>query len=139
MLPSGVLRFLTDISGAPAAKNWKWGLVPASLRDRPLLAAPALPVGLHVLLAVEGSLEGLLAVGAHVGSQVIVNAHVTPQAAARSEGAIADETFEGLEARVCAHMCLENSSGHKSSATLGTLKRLLPSVGPANGTEGRRN
>lgn len=45
-------------------------------RRRP--AEPHLPVGFHVLLAVERRLERLLTVGAHVGAEVIVDAHVSP-------------------------------------------------------------
>ena len=37
-------------------------------------AGPHLPVGLHVLLAVERGLKRLLAVGAHVGAEVVVDA-----------------------------------------------------------------
>lgn len=55
---------------------------------------------LHVLPAVWGRLEGLLAVGAHVGSQVAVGGHVAPQAAAGGERGVAHQALIGLQAGV---------------------------------------
>lgn len=92
------------------------------------LLGQLIPVGLHVLFTVQRGLERLLAVGAHVGAQVVVDAHVAPQAAASGEGAVADETLEGLEAGVGAHMCLEHARGDKASPTLGALEGLLARV-----------
>ncbi len=43
------------------------------------------PVCFHVLPAVGGGLEGLLAVGTHVRSDVTVGGHVAPQAATGGE------------------------------------------------------
>lgn len=48
----------------------------------------------HVLFAVQGGLKGLLAVGTHVGPQVIVDAHVPPQAATSGESSVTDQTLE---------------------------------------------
>ena len=84
----------------------------------------------HVLFAVQGGLEGLLAVGTHVGPQVVVDAHVPPQAAARGEGPIADETLEGLEPRVRPAVGFEDSCRDKASPTLRALERLFPRVRP---------
>lgn len=51
-------------------------------------------MGFHVLFAVQGGLKGLLAVGAHVGPYVIVDAHMPPQAATRGESPITEQTLE---------------------------------------------
>lgn len=53
-------------------------------------------VRFHVLLAVERGLKRLLAVGAHVGAEVVVDAHVSPQAAPGRESAVTDQTLERL-------------------------------------------
>lgn len=54
----------------------------------------------HVLSAVGGGFEGLLAVRAHVGSYVAVRGHVTSQAAAGGECGVTQKTLKGFEAGV---------------------------------------
>lgn len=93
-------------------------------------AGPHLPVGLHVLLAVERGLKRLLAVGAHVGAEVVVDAHVSPQAAPGRESAVTDQTLERLQACVRSHVRFEHSCGNKASSTLRTLKGLFTCMGP---------
>lgn len=64
---------------------------------------------LHVLPAVGGRLEGLLAVGAHVGPHVAVRGHVAAEAATGGEGAVTHEALVGLEARVRADVRLQDA------------------------------
>lgn len=90
-----------------------------------------LPVGFHVLSAAQRGLKCLLAVGTHVGTEVVVGAHVPPQAPAGGESPITDQTLERLEAGVRSDVCLEHSRGDEASSTLRTFERLLACVRPA--------
>lgn len=91
-------------------------------------------MGFHVLFAVQGGLKSLLAVGTHVGPQVIMDAHVPPQAAPRGEGSITDQTLEGFQPCVRPDVCFEHSCRNKASSTLRALKGLLPCVRPKRGS-----
>lgn len=93
-------------------------------------SARLLPVRLHVLSAAQRGLKRLLAVGTHVGAEVIVGAHVPPQAPAGGERAITDQTLERLEAGVRSDVCLEHSCRYEASSTLRALERLLACVRP---------
>lgn len=85
---------------------------------------------LHVLSAVWGGFKGLLAVGAHVGSQVAVSGHVTPQTAASGESGVAQQAPVGLQARVGPDVSFEDARRGKAPAALHTLERPFSCVGP---------
>lgn len=88
-------------------------------------------MGFHVLSAAQRGLKCLLAIGTHVGTEVVVGAHVPPQAPAGGESPITDQTLERLEAGVRSDVCLEHSRGDEASSTLRTFERLLACVRPA--------
>lgn len=94
------------------------------------LLGELVPVSFHVLLAVERGLKGFLAVGTHVGPEVVVGAHVAPQAAPRGESPTADGALEGLEPCVCAYVGLEHSCRHETPPALRALEGFFACVGP---------
>lgn len=85
---------------------------------------------LHVLPAVWRRLEGLLAVGAHVGPQVAVRGHVAPQASAGGERCVARQAFVRLQARVCSDVSFEHARGGKPPTALHTLVGPFSCMGP---------
>ena len=87
-------------------------------------------MGFHVFFAVERGLKRLLAVGAHVGAEVIVDAHVPPEAPPGRESAITDQTLERLQACVCSYVRFEHACRNKASSTLRTFKGLFACMGP---------
>lgn len=91
---------------------------------------------LHVLPAVWGRLEGLLAVGAHVGPQVAVRGHVAPQAAAGGEGGVTHHALVGLQAGVGPDVGLEDARRGEAPAALHALERPFSCVRPGEGGGG---
>lgn len=87
---------------------------------------------LHVLPAVWWGLKGLLAVGAHVGSQVAVGGHVAPQTATSGESGVAHQALVGLQARVGPDVSFEDARRCEAPAALHTLERPFSCVGPGS-------
>jgi hypothetical protein len=78
-----------------------------------------------VSLAQRGCAEILGAVGALEWPDADVDVHVSREGAVGGEVGLTDVTAVLLDARVGAHVGLEDPRGHEHAPTLATLKRLL--------------
>lgn len=87
-----------------------------------------LPMGFHVLFAIEWGLKCFLAIGTHIGTQVVMDAHMPPQAPTSGESSVTHQTLERFQSSVCSDVCFEHSCRNKASSTLRTFKRLFACV-----------
>ena len=84
-----------------------------------------IPMSFHVFLAVDGGLEGLLAVGTHEGAHLAVGGHVSLQGAIGGEGRVTHQTLVTFHPRVCAGVRFQHAARHKAVQALGAAEWFL--------------
>ena len=79
----------------------------------------------HVFLAVDGGLEGLLAVGTHEGAHLTVGGHVSLQGAVGGEGRVTHQALVTFHPRVRAGVRFQHAARHKAMQALGAAEWFL--------------
>ena len=78
-----------------------------------------------MFLAVDGGLEGLLAVGTHEGAHLTVGGHVSLQGAVGGEGRVTHQALVTFHPRVRAGVRFQHAARHKAMQALGAAEWFL--------------